>query len=74
MERALLSELAERHGLSLLGVAPADPLPEARQHLAEAVAAGRMGMMGWMGGERPEIAMGVMKVLTRRLRETSRKS
>ena len=25
-------------------------------------------------GERPEIAMGVMKVLTRRLRETSRKS
>ena len=56
MERALLSELAQRHGLSLLGVAPADALPEARQHLADAVAAGRMGTMGWMGGERPEIA------------------
>ena len=56
MERALLSELAQRHGLSLLGVAPTDPLPEARQHLADAVAAGRMGTMGWMGGERPEIA------------------
>ena len=56
MERALLSELAQRHGLSLLGVAPADPLPEARQHLADAFAAGRMGTMGWMGGERPEIA------------------
>jgi epoxyqueuosine reductase len=56
MERPLLAELAERHGLTLLGVAPADPLPEARQHLADAVAAGRMGSMGWMGGERPEIA------------------
>jgi epoxyqueuosine reductase len=56
MERPRLAELAERHGLSLLGVAPADPLPEARQHLAEAVAAGRMGSMGWMGGERPSIA------------------
>jgi epoxyqueuosine reductase len=56
MERTLLAELAERHGLSLLGVAPADPLPEARQHLADAVAAGRMGTMGWMGGDRPEIA------------------
>jgi epoxyqueuosine reductase len=56
MERPLLVQLAARHGLSLLGVAPADPLPEARQHLADAVAAGRMGSMGWMGGERPEIA------------------
>jgi epoxyqueuosine reductase len=56
MERLLLAQLAERHGLSLLGVAPADPLPEARQHLAEAVAAGRMGSMGWMGGERPAVA------------------
>ena len=56
MERPLLAQLAARHGLSVLGVAPADPLPEARQHLADAVAAGRMGSMGWMGGERPEIA------------------
>jgi len=56
MERPLLTRLAARHGLSLLGVAPADPLPEARQHLADAVAAGRMGSMGWMGGERPAIA------------------
>ncbi|MDQ2935526.1 MAG: tRNA epoxyqueuosine(34) reductase QueG [Chloroflexota bacterium] len=56
MDRPLLAALAERHGLSLLGVAPADPLPEARQHLADAVAAGRMGTMGWMGGERPAIA------------------
>jgi epoxyqueuosine reductase len=56
MDRPLLAALAERHGLSLLGVAPADPLADARQHLADAVAAGRMGSMGWMGGERPAIA------------------
>jgi epoxyqueuosine reductase len=56
MDRPLLAALAERHGLSLLGVAPADPLPDARQHLADSVAAGRMGSMGWMGGERPAIA------------------
>ena len=56
MDRRLLAALAERHGLSLLGVAPADPLPDARQHLADSVAAGRMGSMGWMGGERPAIA------------------
>jgi len=56
MDRRLLAALAERHGLSLLGVAPADPLPDARQHLADSVAAGRMGSMGWMGGERPVIA------------------
>jgi epoxyqueuosine reductase len=56
MNRAELASLAERHGLELVGVAPAEPLPEARQHLADAVAAGRMAKMEWMGGERPDIA------------------
>jgi epoxyqueuosine reductase len=56
MNRAELASLAERHGLELVGVAPAEPLPEARQHLVDAVAAGRMATMEWMGGERPEIA------------------
>ncbi|HSK94337.1 MAG TPA: tRNA epoxyqueuosine(34) reductase QueG [Candidatus Angelobacter sp.] len=51
--RERLAELARRHGLELLGVAPADPLPEDRRHLEESVAAGRMARMEWMGGDRP---------------------
>jgi epoxyqueuosine reductase len=56
MNRERLAALAERHGLEVVGVAPAAPLPEVRERLAEAVAAGRMGRMEWMGGERPTIA------------------
>ena len=56
MERERLAELAARHGLDLVGVTSADPLPEARVHLEESVAAGRMGRMDWMGGRRPELA------------------
>jgi epoxyqueuosine reductase len=51
--RARLAELAARHGLELVGVTTADPLPEARDHLEAAVADGRMARMDWMGGERP---------------------
>src|SRR5574338_159536 len=51
-----LDELAARHGLELVGVTDASPLPEARAHMEGSVAAGRMGRMGWMGGARPRIA------------------
>jgi epoxyqueuosine reductase len=56
MIRARLAELATRHGLELVGVTDASPLPEARAHIEESVAAGRMARMGWMGGERPRLA------------------
>jgi epoxyqueuosine reductase len=56
MNRERLAELAARHGLDLVGVAPAEPLPEARERIADAVVAGRMGRMDWMGGERPAIS------------------
>ncbi len=56
MKREQLAELAQRHGLELVGVAPAEPLPEARERIADAVAAGRMARMDWMGGERPSIS------------------
>lgn len=56
MNRARLGAVAERHGLALVGVAPAEPLPDARRHMTDAVAAGRMATMEWMGGERPVIA------------------
>ena len=51
--RELLSELAARRGLELVGVTTADPMPEDRARIEESVAAGRMGRMGWMGGSRP---------------------
>jgi epoxyqueuosine reductase len=51
--RARLSELATRHGLDLVGVADASPLPEARARMEASVTAGRMGRMEWMGGDRP---------------------
>jgi epoxyqueuosine reductase len=54
--RRHLADAARRHGLELVGVTSAAPLPEARQRMREAVHAGRMAKMGWMGGERPEIA------------------
>ncbi|HET7686575.1 MAG TPA: tRNA epoxyqueuosine(34) reductase QueG [Candidatus Limnocylindria bacterium] len=50
--RALVARLAARHGLELLGIAAAEPLPDARARMEEAVAGGRMATMGWMGGER----------------------
>lgn len=56
MNREALAAVAQRQGLALVGVAPAEPLPEARQRMAEAVATGRMARMEWMGGERPAIA------------------
>lgn len=56
MKRERLAALAARHGLELVGVAPAEPLPEVRQRMDDAVSSGRMATMGWMGGERPAIA------------------
>jgi epoxyqueuosine reductase len=51
--RTRIEELAKRHGLELVGVADAGPMPEAQARMEESVAAGRMGLMGWMGGSRP---------------------
>jgi epoxyqueuosine reductase len=56
VRRRRLAELAARHGLSLVGVTSADPLPDDRERMAESAAAGRMGRMGWMGGSRPSLA------------------
>ena len=50
--RARIAELAARHGLELVGVTSAEPLPEDRERMEESFAAGRMGRMGWMGGDR----------------------
>ena len=54
--RDRLESLARRHGLQLVGVADASPLPEDRARMEESVAAGRMGDMDWMGGPRPATA------------------
>ena len=54
--RERLAELAARHGLELVGVTDAGPLPEAREHMEASVAAGRMARMDWMGGDRPRLA------------------
>jgi epoxyqueuosine reductase len=54
--RSRLAELAAAHGLQLVGVADAAPLPEDRARMEASVAAGRMGRMGWMGGDRPRLA------------------
>lgn len=51
--RARLAELAARHGLELVGVTDASPLPDDRRRMEASVAAGRMGRMEWMGGDRP---------------------
>jgi epoxyqueuosine reductase len=53
MIRARLTELAARHGLELVGVTHAAPMPHDRRRMEASVAAGRMARMGWMGGERP---------------------
>jgi len=54
--RQLIADLAARHGLELIGVTDAGPLPEARAHMEDSVAAGRMAQMDWMGGDRPRLA------------------
>jgi epoxyqueuosine reductase len=54
--RDQVRQLAARHGLELLGITDAAPLPEDRERMTQSVAAGRMGTMGWMGGERPDTA------------------
>jgi epoxyqueuosine reductase len=54
--RERLAELAGAHGLELVGVTDAGPLPEARARMEESVAAGRMARMDWMGGDRPRQA------------------
>ncbi len=56
MMRERLGELAARHGLELIGVTDAGPLPDARARMEESVAAGRMARMDWMGGDRPRLA------------------
>jgi len=56
LSRDRLAEVAARHGLDVVGVTDASPLPEDRERMASSVAAGRMGLMGWMGGERPVTA------------------
>jgi epoxyqueuosine reductase len=53
IRRRRLDELAARHGLHLVGVTSAEPLPDDRARMDASVAAGRMGRMGWMGGARP---------------------
>ncbi|HUF07571.1 MAG TPA: tRNA epoxyqueuosine(34) reductase QueG [Candidatus Binatia bacterium] len=54
--RARVAALAARHGLELVGVTSAEPLPEDRARMEASVAAGRMARMGWMGGDRPSRA------------------
>ena len=53
MSRARVAALAARHGLELVGVTNAAPLPDARERMEASVSAGRMARMGWMGGDRP---------------------
>jgi epoxyqueuosine reductase len=50
--RRRLSRLAASHGLHVVGVTTAEPLPDDRRRMEASVAAGRMGRMGWMGGSR----------------------
>ena len=54
--RSRIAELAARHGLELVGVTDASPLPDDRERMEASVASGRMGRMGWMGGQRPAVA------------------
>jgi epoxyqueuosine reductase len=56
MDRQALASLAARHGLELVGISSAEPMPEDRRRMEASVANGRMGTMGWMGGDRPEVA------------------
>jgi epoxyqueuosine reductase len=56
LTRARVAAAAARHGLELVGITDASPLPHARAAMADSVRAGRMGLMGWMGGDRPALA------------------
>jgi epoxyqueuosine reductase len=51
-----IAGLASARGLELVGIAPARSMPQVRRRMHDAVAAGRMATMGWMGGDRPAIA------------------
>lgn len=51
-----IRELAAAHGLELVGVTSAEPMPDDRARIEASVAAGRMARMDWMGGDRPAIA------------------
>jgi epoxyqueuosine reductase len=61
MTRERIARLAERHGLALVGVTDAAPMPDDRARIADAVASGRMGRMDWMGGDRPATATDVRR-------------
>ena len=54
--RDRLAQLAARHGLEVVGVTSAEPMPEDRSRMEESAAAGRMARMEWMGGTRPSRA------------------
>jgi epoxyqueuosine reductase len=54
--RERLASMARRHGLQLVGVTDASPLPEDRARMEASLAAGHMGGMDWMGGDRPRRA------------------
>jgi epoxyqueuosine reductase len=56
ISRDRLVEAARRRGLDLVGVTDASPLPDDAARMADSVDAGRMGLMGWMGGDRPHVA------------------
>ena len=56
LARQRLAELVRRHGLELVGIAPATPLDDDRARMEESVSAGRMARMDWMGGDRPRLA------------------
>ena len=66
---ALLAALAARHGLELVGVTSAEPLPDDRARMAESVAAGRMARMGWMGGDRPTLEDDLFESIADEMRE-----
>ncbi len=56
LPRERVAELARSHGLEVVGVTDASPMPEERERMRNSVEAGRMGRMEWMGGERPDLA------------------
>jgi epoxyqueuosine reductase len=54
--REKIRRAAARRGLELVAITSAEPLPDDRRRMGASLAAGRMGTMGWMGGDRPAIA------------------
>lgn len=54
--RERVRQLAAAHGLELVGVTTAAPMPEDRARMEASVVAGRMARMDWMGGGRAAIA------------------